>query len=148
MNRKIAEVKNRADGLFLNLSDEARAQLLIKALYNAKKRSPFEKLVDLYKMALNVKRVDPDRLKGILDTQVQSGKVLFVEGLYYLPEKTIKTLDEETLESKNRLAYIIDNFFNNSFSNRDDIIDWFIDATIIFFSSFTNAELGQLAKRS
>lgn len=147
MNRKIAEVKNRADGLFLNLSDEARAQLLIKALYNAKKRSPFEKLVDLYKMALNVKRVDPDRLKGILDTQVQSGKVLFVEGLYYLPEKTIKTLDEETLESKNRLAYIIDNFFNNSFSNRDDIIDWFIDATIIFFSSFTNAWISDLTNK-
>lgn len=143
----ITEIKNRTDELYQSLSDEARSQILIKALHKSKKRTNFDKLVEIYKNALKVKRIDEARIKSILTDLVKEGKVQFEEELYYLPKSTVKQLDQEELESSNRLNYIIDKYFENSFTEKDILKTWFLDATIAFFSSFTNAWISDLTNK-
>lgn len=143
----ITEIKNRTDEVYQSLSDEARSQFLIKALHKSKKRSSFEKLVDIYKNALKVKRIDETRIKSILTDLVKEGKVLFEEDLYFLPKSTVMQLDQEELESSNRLNYIIDKYFENSFTEKEILKTWFLDATIAFFSSFTNAWISDLTNK-
>lgn len=143
----ITEVKNRTDEVYQSLSDEARAQFLIKALHKANKRSSFDIIVELYKDALRVKRIDVQRISSILTDLVKEGKVLYEGSLYYLPKSTVKKLDQEELESSNRLDDIVDKYFCNSFSEREIIKDWFLDSTIAFFSSFTNAWISDLTNK-
>lgn len=101
----ITEVKNRTDEVYQSLSDEARAQFLIKALHKAKKRTGFDKLVELYKNALKVKRIDEQRIESIITDLAKEDRVLYEDSLYYLPKSTIKNLDQEEVESRNRIVY-------------------------------------------
>lgn len=146
-NTMITEVKNRTDEMYQSLSDEARAQYLVKALHKAKKRVDFDKLVALYKDALKVKRIDEERISSILNDLVKEGKVLYEDRFYYLPKPTVTILDQEEVESNNRLDYIIEKYFDGSFSENAILKDWFLDATISFFSSFTNAWISDLTNK-
>lgn len=148
MKEKLIDAYHRADNIYQTMSDEARSNFLIRALFDANKRCTKEKVFSIYKDALGIKRIDEVRLTRLLNTLIRDGKVLFEDNLYYLPSKTVKILSDRKKESDNRIDYIIDNFFSNDiFTERSIVVDWLLDSIVTFFSSFSNAWISDLTNK-
>ena len=148
MKEKLIDAYHRADNIYQTMSDEARSNFLIRALFDANKRCTKEKVFSIYKDALGIKRIDEVRLTRLLNTLIRDGKVLFEDNLYYLPSKTVKILSDRKKESDNRIDYIIDNFFSNDiFTERSIVVDWLLDSIVTFFSSFSNAWISDLKNK-
>lgn len=132
---------------YQNLSDDARMQFLVRALYNNKKRAPKHKIIELYKEGLKVKSVDEERLSGLIDYLVDNGTILLEVDMYFLPQSTIASLQQEDQISKDRRDAIIDKYFGGTFSPKDEIKDWLQIATVKFFESFSNSWISDLSRR-
>lgn len=132
---------------YQNLSDDARMQFLVRALYNNKKRAPKDKIIKLYKEGLKVKSVDEERLSALIDCLVENGTLLLEVDMYYLPDTTISKLEQEDQLSKTIKDAIIEKYFGGTFSSKENIKAWLQIATVKFFDSFSNSWISDLSRR-
>ena len=66
------------------LSDNARAQFIIKSIYTANKKITKEEIIKIYKDSLGLKRIDQARLESVIDELSQKGTILVSGNHYYL----------------------------------------------------------------
>lgn len=84
----IKNTYRRSMTYYQNLSDDARMQFIVRALFNNKKRASKDKIIKLYKEGLNVKSVDEERLLFLIDCLAEDGRILSDADMYYLPDTT------------------------------------------------------------
>lgn len=143
----IKNTYRRSMTYYQNLSDDARMQFLVRALYNNKKRAPKAKIIKLYKEGLKVKSVDEGRLSALIDCLVENGTILLDVDMYYLPNTTIAKLEQEDRLSETRKDAIIEKYFGGTFSSKENIKAWLQIATVKFFESFSNSWISDLSRR-
>ena len=68
------------------LSDNARAQFIIKSLYTANKTITKSEILTIYKEALGIKRIDENRICNIIDELSENGTILVSGNHYSLPK--------------------------------------------------------------
>lgn len=147
MDSKLKSLYLRMDADIQTLSDNARAQFIIKSIYTANKNVTKEEIFSIYKNALGVKRVDNNRLETIIDDLSQRG-VITASGKYYsLPRSLSSKISQDINDSNNRLNTIVDRYFGNSFSEQEIIRKWLIDAIITFFLTYSNAWISDLTSK-
>lgn len=147
MDSKLKSLYLRMDADIQTLSDNARAQFIIKSIYTANKNVTKEEIFSIYKNALGIKRVDNNRLETIIDDLSQRG-VITVSGKYYsLPRSLSSKMSQDINDSNNRLNTIVDRYFGNSFSEQEIIREWLIDAIITFFLTYSNAWMSDLTSK-
>ena len=118
------------------LSDNARAQFLIKALYKADKPSRKNEIIDIYTNVLGLKRVNTERLCAIIDELASKDVILQTGEKYSLRPTDKKKIQVELIGSENRTQNIISHYFAGLNSTKEAIEDWLIDSTVVFFHHF------------
>lgn len=144
---RIKSVYFQMDADVQTLSDNARAQFLIKSLYTLNKPARREEIITVYKNVLGVKKVNEDRLNSIIDELAEKNVVNLSGSTYSLPRKTLKVIENELEASKNRLNGIIDTYFSGFTTSKDILTEWLVDSMIAFFTSFSNAWMSDLTSK-
>lgn len=129
------------------LSDNARAQFLIKALYKADKPSRKNEIIDIYTNVLGLKKVNTERLCTIIDELASKDVILQTGEKYSLRPTDKKKIQAELIGSESRTQNIISHYFSGLNSTKEAIEDWLIDSTVAFFSSFSNAWISDLTSK-
>lgn len=144
---RIKSVYFQMDADVQTLSDNARAQFLIKSLYTLNKPGRKEEIITVYKNVLGVKNVNEDRLNSIIDELADKDIMKISGSTYSLHRKTIRVIENELEASQNRLNGIIDTYFSGFNTSRDILSDWLVDSMIAFFTSFSNAWMSDLTSK-
>lgn len=144
---RIKSVYFQLDADVQTLSDNARAQFLIKALYTLNKPARKDDIISVYKDVLGVKRVNEDRLSSIIE-ELADKDIMKLSGVTYsLPRKTIQIIENELEASRNRLDGIIETYFSGFNTSKDILSEWLVDSMIAFFTSFSNAWMSDLTSK-
>lgn len=147
MDSKLISLYLRMDADIQTLSDNARAQFIIKSIYTANKKITKEEIIKIYKDSLGLKRIDQARLESVIDELSQKGTILVSGNHYYLSRAFTNKIAQDIAESYNRLNNIINKFFGECFSDKEIIKEWLIDAIITFFSTYSNAWISDLTSK-
>lgn len=147
MDSKLKSLYLRMDADIQTLSDNARAQFIIKSLYTANKTITKSEILTIYKEALGIKRIDENRICNIIDELSENGTILVSGNHYSLPKSSVRKIRQEIEASSNRLESLLNKYFGDSFSNRELIKEWLIDAIIVFFSTYSNAWISDLTSK-
>ena len=143
MDKILKALHLRLDSTSKSLTKNAISQLIIKILFQHK--SPIdlktigEDLKSILKTTIDQQRID-DGLKKLLDKQ----EIKYEKKKYSLTRSNRRTLDKRYSESEERLKRIITKYFQPFNSEYEIVKEWFSDATVEFFKSYSNEWISDL----
>jgi len=126
----------RLDSTSRFLTKNAISQLIIKVLFQ------YENPINITLISKDLERIlqtniEENRILDGLEKLLEQKEIKFQKNLYCLTKSNRKTLEKRYEESKERLERIIDNYFLPCNSEKSVIIEWFSDATVEFFKSYS-----------
>lgn len=143
MDKILKALHLRLDSTSKSLTKNAISQLIIKILFQY--TSPIdlktigENLKSILKTTIDQQRID-DGLKKLLNNQ----EIKYVKKKYSLTRSNRKTLEKRYSESEERLKRIITKYFQPFNSEYEIVKEWFSDATVEFFKSYSKEWISDL----
>jgi len=138
LDKIIKTLHLRLDSTSKSLTKNAVSQLIIRILFQSSKSLTLGQIGTEVSRLLQTSIIESrivDGLKKLLEKE----EIKFDEDkkLYSLTKSNRRTLEKRYDESKNRLDRIIDNYFLPFHSEKQVIIEWFSDATVEFFKTYS-----------
>ena len=144
MDNRIKSVYLQLDAETRTMSDNARAQFLIKAIYTLPKPAESAEIIKVYKSSLGFKRVNEERLCSILDELVIKDAIKKSGNKYSISTSKRRKIEREIEHSQERFDNIIGRFFSGLYTSNEILSDWLRDSMVSFFSSYSNAWMSDL----
>ena len=126
----------RLDSTSKSLTKNAVSQLIIKILFQYEKPLYFAEIEKDLKSILKTD-IDTERIENGIEKLLDKNEIKYHKKKYSLTRSNRKTLEDRYSESQKRLERIIDKYFAPFNSKKEDVIEWFSDATIEFFNSYS-----------
>lgn len=136
MDKILKALHLRLDSTSKSLTKNAISQLIIKILFQHTNPISFTQIEDDLKSILKTK-IDPERVEKGVEKLLDKNEIKYQKKKYSLTRSNRKTLETRYSESQSRLDRIICKYFEPYNSKKEVIIDWFSDATIEFFKSYS-----------
>lgn len=136
MDKTLKALHLRLDSTSKSLTKNAISQLIIKILYQ--NENPLSK-TDIQTQLSSVLKTDIEqrRVDESIDKLLEENEINFSKKRYTLTRSNRRIIDRRYLESEERVKRIIKKYFR-PFSSEDEVIfEWFSDATIEFFKSYS-----------
>ncbi|GAA6770338.1 hypothetical protein [Flavobacterium sp. CGRL2] len=136
MDKIIKTLHLRLDSTSKSLTKNAVSQLIIRILFQ------LEKPLTIGEISTEVNRllqtsISEDRIIEGVNKLLEKNEIKITDKKYKLTKSNVRTLEKRYNESKERLERIIDNYFVPFHSSRAAILEWFSDATVEFFKSYS-----------
>ncbi len=129
----------RLDSTSQSLTKDAIAQVLVKIIYNSEIYLSKNQIIEQYKQLVKCDDAIAGEIISSLDNLVKSNDIIVSHGQYHLSTNKRNQISALKEESNRRFNYIIDTYFQPTFTTKDVIHDWLQDALVTFFSqSFCN----------
>lgn len=143
MDKILKALHLRLDSTSKSLTKNAVSQLIIKILFqhsNPISLSEIEKdLKSILKTSIEQTRIE-NGIEKLLDKQ----EIKYEKKKYSLTRSNRRVLEKRYSESKERLERIVTKYFQPYNSKKETVIEWFSDATIEFFKSYSNEWISDL----
>ncbi|MCR4032512.1 MULTISPECIES: hypothetical protein [Flavobacterium] len=136
MDKIIKTLHLRLDSTSKSLTKNAVSQLIIRILFQS------EKPLSINQISTEVNRllqtsISEDRIIDGIEKLLEKNEIKINDKKYSLTKSNVKILEKRYNESKERLERIIDNYFVPFNSDRTAVLEWFSDATVEFFKSYS-----------
>lgn len=146
MDKTLKTLHLRLDSTSRSLTKNAISQLIIKVLYSKKTSVSFSDLEiginEVLKTTIDAKRIE----EGI-EKLLEKEEIKFERNLYSLTRANLRQLDKRYDESKERLERIVETHFTPYHSDKESVIEWFSDATIEFFKSYSKEWISDICHK-
>lgn len=136
MDKILKALHLRLDSTSKSLTKNAISQLIIKILFQHISPITFSQIEEDLKSVLGTK-IDSERIEKGIEKLLDKNEINFSKKRYSLTRSNRKTLDGRYTESQSRLNRIIEKYFQPFNSRKEVVIEWFSDATIEFFKSYS-----------
>lgn len=144
MDKILKTMYLRLDSTTNSLTKNAISQLLIKILYASKNPLNENQIISEYKNILKKKKINENQIKDNLKLLIGDNSIRYNKGYYYLSTNKREKIDKSYNESEERKLQIIDNYFKPFHSNAEIVSDWLSDATMTFFTLYSNEWISDL----
>ncbi|MBE9577043.1 hypothetical protein [Flavobacterium proteolyticum] len=136
MDKTLKTLHLRLDSTSKSLTKNAISQLIIKVLFQHEKPLKILQIeTDLEKILKT--KIETNRVLEGLEKLIEKKEINFEKDSYELTRPNRRELEKRYSESKNRLNRIIEKYFSPFHSDKDVVIEWFSDATVEFFKSYS-----------
>lgn len=143
MDKTLKTLHLRLDSTSKSLTKNAISQLIIKILFSSSKELTIEEIEIELKTILKTK-ISLSRTEESIQKLIDKKEIVLKTKKYKLTNSNRKSLDKRYAESNNRLERIIQKYFYPFHSDKQIVIDWFSDATIEFFKSYSKDWISDL----
>ena len=143
MDEIIKSLYLRLDANSSTLARSAIGQILVKIIYSCERLVSKEEIFKAYAQLNNISKADENQLFEILEELVDKD-IRKRDGKYYLSTNKRTRINKSLEQAEYRKNEIIDNYFSNTFSDRDIIEDWLQDVTIKFFECYSDEWISDL----
>jgi len=126
----------RLDSTSKSLTKNAISQLIIKVLYSNQNPISFKDLENGIKGVLKTS-IDAKRIEEGIEKLLEKEEINFSKKQYSLTRSNRGTLEKKYIESQERLKRIVEENFTPYHSDNASVLEWFSDATIEFFKSYS-----------
>ena len=136
MDKILKALHLRLDSTSKSLTKNAISQLIIKILFQHSNPISFTQIEDDLKLILKTK-IDPKRVEKGIEKLLDKNDIKYHKKKYSLTRSNRKILETRYAESQSRLDRVIHKYFEPYNSKKEVVIEWFSDATIEFFKSYS-----------
>lgn len=136
MDKIIKTLHLRLDSTSKSLTKNAVSQLIIRILFQSENPLTISEISTEVTRLLQTS-ISEDRIIDGINKLLEKNEIKITNKKYKLTKSNVKTLEKRYNESKERLERIIDNYFVPFHSSRIAILEWFSDATVEFFKSYS-----------
>jgi len=133
----------RLDSTSKSLTKNAVAQLIIKILFQHSNPINISTIEDDLKSVLKTS-IEKSRIEESLQKLLDNQEIKYEKKKYAVTRSNRRTLDKRYAESEERLERIVAKYFQPYNSQKEAVIEWFSDATIEFFKSYSNEWISDL----
>lgn len=134
----------RLDSTSQSLTKDAIAQVLVKIIYNSDVYLSKNQIIEQYKQLVKCDDAIAGEIISALDNLVKSQDIIVSRGQYHLSTNKRNQITALKEESNRRFNYIIDTYFQPTFSPKEVIHDWLQDALVTFFSQSSKEWIADL----
>ena len=127
-----------------SLTKDAIGQLLIKILYsNVPMGISKREVLSQYK---NITKNNPetDGIEFVLDNLVERNEIKLARGKYHLSTNKRTKIEKSLNQSMERIDYIVDRYFCQLHSKKEDVKAWFQKTLIFFFQQYSENWISDL----
>lgn len=127
-----------------SLTKDAIGQLLIKILYsNVSMGISKREVLSQYK---NITKNNPetDGIEFVLDNLVERNEIKLARGKYHLSTNKRTKIEKSLNQSMERIDYIVDRYFCQLHSKKEDVKAWFQKTLIFFFQQYSENWISDL----
>lgn len=136
MDKTLKTLHLRLDSTSKSLTKNAVSQLIIKVLFT--EESSMSKMqIETGLKKLFKTSIASERIEESITKLLEKKEITYSKKAYSLTSGNRKTLQKRYIESNDRLSRIIDKYFSPFNSKKDAVLEWFSDATIEFFKSYS-----------
>lgn len=143
MDEIIKSLYLRLDANTSTLTRSAIGQILVKIIYSLGRLVSKEEVFKAYAQLNNINKADEKQLLEILEELVNKD-IRKRDGKYYLSTNKKEKIKKSLEQAEDRKNEIVDNYFSNTFSDRNIIEDWLQDVTIKFFECYSDEWISDL----
>lgn len=143
MDEIIKSLYLRLDANTSTLTRSAIGQILVKIIYSLGRLVSKEEVFKAYAQLNNINKADENQLLEILEELVNKD-IRKRDGKYYLSTNKKEKIKKSLEQAEDRKNEIVDNYFSNTFSDRNIIEDWLQDVTIKFFECYSDEWISDL----
>lgn len=143
MDEIIKSLYLRLDANTSTLTRSAIGQILVKIIYSLGRLVSKEEVFKAYAQLNNINKADENQLLEILEELVNKD-IRKRDGKYYLSTNKKEKIKKSLEQAEDRKNEIVDNYFSNTFSDRNIIEDWLLDVTIKFFECYSDEWISDL----
>ena len=143
MDEIIKSLYLRLDANTSTLTRSAIGQILVKIIYSLGRLVSKEEVFKAYAQLNNINKADENQLLEILEELVNKD-IRKRNGKYYLSTNKKEKIKKSLEQAEDRKNEIVDNYFSNTFSDRNIIEDWLQDVTIKFFECYSDEWISDL----
>jgi len=136
LDKTIKTLHLRLDTTSKSLTKNAISQLIIKVLF-ASNTPLTDKGIESGLKPILKTSIDKNRIDKSIQKLIDAREIKYVKKKYSLTSSNRKTLRKRYDISKQRLVRIVNKYFAPFHSSESDMIEWFSDATIEFFKSYS-----------
>lgn len=136
MDKTLKTLHLRLDSTSKYLTKNAVSQLIIKVLYTEETSMSKTQIEDGLKKLFKTS-IASQRIEESIEKLLEKKEITYSKKTYSLTRSNRKTLGKRYNESNDRLNRIIQKYFSPFNSTKDAVIQWFSDATIEFFKSYS-----------
>lgn len=136
MDKTLKTLHLRLDSTSKSLTKNALSQLIIKILFKDDKSKSINEIQSELKIIFKTD-ISLERIEFSLSKLVELDEISLKSKLYKLSRSNRRILGKRYEETKQRLDRIIKKHFEPYHSEKSQIIEWFSDATIEFFKSYS-----------
>lgn len=146
MDKTLKTLYLRLDSTSKSLTKNAISQLIIKVLFSNQNPISFIDLENGIKEVLKTS-IDTKRIEEGIEKLLEKEEINFSKKQYSLTRSNRRTLDKKYVESKERLERIVEVNFTPYHSDSASILEWFSDATIEFFKSYSKEWISDICHK-
>lgn len=143
MDEIIRSLYLRLDANSSTLTRSAIGQILVKIIYSSGQLVSKEEVFKAYAKLNNINKADENQLLEILEELVNKD-IRKRDGKYYLSTNKKERIKKSLEQAEDRKNEIVDNYFSNTFSDRNIIENWLQDVTIKFFECYSDEWISDL----
>jgi predicted nucleic acid-binding protein len=143
LDKTLKTLHLRLDSTSKSLTKNAVSQLIIKILYLKENPVSFQEIEKEMKVVLKAS-IDKKRVEEGIEKLIKKEEIKYEKKSYSLTRSNRRSLDKKYKESNERLNRIIEKYFHPFHSDKREVIEWFSDATIEFFKSYSNEWVSDL----
>lgn len=143
MDKILKALHLRLDSTSKSLTKNAVAQLIIKILFQHSNPINISTIEDDLKSVLKTS-IEKSRIEESLQKLLDNQEIKYEKKKYAVTRSNRRTLDKRYAESEERLERIVAKYFQPYNSQKEAVIEWFSDATIEFFKSYSNEWISDL----
>lgn len=136
MDKILKALHLRLDSTSKSLTKNAISQLIIKILFQYESAINLSQIENELKSILNTS-IEKSRIEKGIEKLLENKEIKYEKKKYSLTKSNRRTLENRYSESQERLNRIIDKYFSPFNSQKEIVIEWFSDATIEFFKSYS-----------
>ncbi|MBK3517336.1 hypothetical protein [Carboxylicivirga marina] len=146
MDKTLKTLHLRLDSTSRSLTKNAISQLIIKVLFTSDLPLTIKEIGNGIKDVLKT-AIAPNRIEEGIEKLLEKEEIIYAKKKYSLSRSNRRTLNKRYEDSTERLDRLVETYFTPFHSDKALVIDWFSDATIEFFKSYSKEWISDICHK-